>query len=78
MILTPARVALLCERRAVGPSGARGGDDGAPGENVLIRDGMEEHLPSKATFSVEPGDVVSIRSPGGGGWGRPDDNEGSH
>jgi N-methylhydantoinase B len=71
MILTPARVALLCERRAVGPTGARGGSDGAPGENVLIRDGVEERLPSKVTFSVRAGDVVSIRSPGGGGWGVP-------
>lgn len=70
-ILTPASVALLCERRSVGPSGARGGSDGAPGENIVIRGGVEERLPSKATFSVEAGDVVSIRSPGGGGWGPP-------
>jgi N-methylhydantoinase B len=69
MLLGPARVALLCERRAVGPSGAQGGGDGAPGENVLIRNGVEEQLPSKATFSVEAGDIISIRSPGGGGWG---------
>ena len=69
MILTPARVALLSERRAVGPAGARGGGDGAPGENVLIRGGVEEPLPAKATFSVQAGDIVSIRSPGGGGWG---------
>jgi N-methylhydantoinase B len=73
-ILGPARVTLLCERRAVGPSGARGGEDGAPGENVLIRDGVEERLPGKTTFSVDAGDVVSIRSPGGGGWGRPPDH----
>ena len=70
-ILAPARVALLCERRSVGPSGARGGEDGSRGENVLIRDGVEERLPSKVTFQVQPGDVVSIRSPGGGGWGPP-------
>lgn len=69
-VLGPARVALLCERRVRGPAGARGGDDGAPGENVLIRDGKEERLAGKATFWVEAGDVVSIRSPGGGGWGR--------
>lgn len=68
-ILAPARVALLSERRVVGPAGARGGGDGAPGENVLIRGGVEEPLPAKATFSVEAGDIVSIRSPGGGGWG---------
>jgi N-methylhydantoinase B len=71
-ILGPARVALLCERRTVGPAGARGGEDGAPGENVLIRGGVEEPLPGKVTFSVSAGDIVSIRSPGGGGWGRPD------
>jgi len=71
MILAPARVALLCERRAVGPAGAQGGESGAPGENALIHDGVEELLPSKATFSVQAGDVVSIRSPGGGGWGPP-------
>jgi N-methylhydantoinase B len=71
MVLTPARVALLTERRERGPSGAQGGDDGAPGENVLIRAGVEEPLPAKATFSVQAGDVVSVRSPGGGGWGDP-------
>jgi len=69
MLLGPARVALLCERRTTGPSGAQGGGDGAPGENVLIRDGVEEHLPGKVTFSARAGDVISIRSPGGGGWG---------
>ena len=68
-LLGSARVTLLCERRTVGPSGARGGDDGARGENVLIRGGVEERLPGKATFSVEAGDIISIRSPGGGGWG---------
>ncbi|MGD8289823.1 MAG: hydantoinase B/oxoprolinase family protein, partial [Gemmatimonadota bacterium] len=70
-ILTPARVALLSERRATGPTGARGGADGQPGENVLTREGVEERLPAKATFSVRAGDIVSIRSPGGGGWGHP-------
>jgi N-methylhydantoinase B len=68
-ILTDGRVSLLSERRQTGPSGARGGSSGAPGMNVLIRDGVEQLLPSKTTFSVNAGDVVSIRSPGGGGWG---------
>jgi N-methylhydantoinase B len=71
-ILTSAQVALLCERRSKGPSGFRGGQDGAPGENVLVRGGVEEHLPAKATFTVDEGDVVSLRSPGGGGWGTPE------
>ena len=70
-VMTPARVALLCERRTIGPSGAQGGEDGARGENVLIRDGVEERLPGKTTFWTETGDIISIRSPGGGGWGAP-------
>ncbi len=70
-ILTSAQVALLSERRSVGPAGFHGGGDGSPGENVLIRDGVEEQLPAKVTFSVQSGDIVSIRSPGGGGWGDP-------
>lgn len=70
-VLAPARMTILSERRVSGPSGARGGEAGAPGENVLIRDGQENPLPGKATFSVETGDVISIRSPGGGGWPPP-------
>ena len=68
-ILAPARIALLSERRLYGPAGAAGGEAGSPGENVLIRGGVEEPLPAKVTFSVQAGDVISIRSPGGGGWG---------
>ena len=68
-VMGPARVALLCERRERGPAGARGGADGAVGENVLIRDGEERALRGKDNFWVEAGDIVSIRSPGGGGWG---------
>ncbi len=70
-LLCEGTVTLLSERRSRPPSGLRGGHDGSPGENVLIREGDEESLPAKVTFSVEPGDVVSIRSPGGGGWGSP-------
>src|SRR5688572_16298646 len=50
MALAPARVALLSERRARGPMGARGGGEASPGENVLIRGGVEVPLASKATF----------------------------
>ncbi|MDZ7780924.1 MAG: hydantoinase B/oxoprolinase family protein [Gemmatimonadota bacterium] len=68
-LLAPARVTLLSERRLTGPTGARGGLPGTPGANVLIRSGEEMSLPGKATFSVDAGDTVSVRSPGGGGWG---------
>jgi N-methylhydantoinase B len=68
-LLGDGRVTLLTERRLQGPRGAAGGEDGAPGENVLIRDGQEEKLPGKVTFDALAGDVISVRSPGGGGWG---------
>ena len=73
-LLAPARVTLLSERRIRGPAGLAGGGDGAPGENVLVRNGGEIPLPSKTTFEAKAGDVVSVRTPGGGGWGR--DEEG--
>jgi N-methylhydantoinase B len=71
MLLEDAELTLLCERRDTGPRGAVGGSPGRPGENVLIRDGREEPLPGKVTMRVKAGDVVSIRTPGGGGWGEP-------
>ncbi len=69
LLLSEAQVTLLSERRVRGPSGADGGEAGAPGRNVLIRDGREEELPGKVTFQGRRGDVISVRSPGGGGWG---------
>ena len=69
-LLTDGTVTLLSERRVQGPRGAAGGEDGTPGENVLIRNGVETRLEGKVTFDAQAGDVVSVRSPGGGGWGK--------
>jgi N-methylhydantoinase B len=68
--LSPATVTVLSERRRSAPYGLQGGGPGAPGENVLYRGGVEEiRLPAKVTFQAEAGDVLSLRTPGGGGWG---------
>lgn len=67
--LVDTRVSLLSERRRIPPAGLAGGEDGGTGRNVLIRDGAESDLPSKATFPLRAGDILSLRSPGGGGWG---------
>ena len=70
--LTPARVTILSERRKFPPPGFHGGHHGETGENVLLRGGFEEvHLAGKETLDVDVGDVLSIRTPGGGGWGDP-------
>jgi N-methylhydantoinase B len=67
--LCPATVTILSERRRTAPYGMAGGQPGAPGRNVLTRAGVEADLPSKAEVRVSAGDVLSLRTPGGGGWG---------
>lgn len=71
MLLTDASVTLLTDRRLQGPRGLQGGQDGAPGLNLLITPEGDQPLAGKATADVRAGDVVSVRSPGGGGWGAP-------
>lgn len=71
-LLTDATVTLLSERRVRGPGGRNGGGNGAPGRNLLTVDGEERELPGKATLRAPAGSVLSIRSPGGGGWGIPE------
>jgi N-methylhydantoinase B len=68
-LLADAEVSLLTERRLRAPSGAAGGEDGAAGANVHIVAGEERVLPSKTTFRAHAGDIISIRTPGGGGHG---------
>jgi N-methylhydantoinase B len=66
--LCPAAVTILSERRRTAPYGLNGGDAGARGRNVLISDGKEQDLPGKVQFRARQGDVLSMRTPGGGGW----------
>jgi N-methylhydantoinase B len=69
--LTKAQVTLLSDRRKFPPYGLSGGEAGAAGSNMLTRsDGKRELLPSKFTTWVQSGDILSIETPGGGGWGR--------
>lgn len=69
---TPTEVTLLSDRRRRPPYGLQGGHPGMPGENLLIRDGVESALPGKVRFTAAPGDHLRISSPGGGGWGKPE------
>ncbi len=72
VLLAPATVTMLSERRAVAPWGLAGGDNGQVGRNLLYRaDGSVEELRSKFTRRVLPGDRLRIETPGGGGWGTP-------
>ena len=56
---------LLTERRRVAPPGASGGDAGQPWRNLL----NGTVLPAKCRVTLQAGDVLTIETPGGGGWG---------
>jgi N-methylhydantoinase B len=58
-------VTLVTERRSRGPRGAMGGGDGAAGVNRLNGNA----LPAKCRRELNPGDEITIETPGGGGWG---------
>jgi N-methylhydantoinase B len=67
-VLEPASLSLLTDRRRHRPQGSAGGGPGEPGQNRV----GDEQLPPKIGYDLRPGDVVSIRTPGGGGYGEPD------
>jgi N-methylhydantoinase B/oxoprolinase/acetone carboxylase alpha subunit len=68
--LTRAQLTVISDRRKFSPYGLHGGKSGQPGRNVVNRtDGSRTELPSKFTTWVDAGDILSIETPGGGGWG---------
>jgi N-methylhydantoinase B len=64
-VLEPATLSLLTDRRRHAPLGLGGGRPGRPGRNLL----NGEELPAKASRRLEAGDLVTVETPGGGGWG---------
>jgi len=69
-VLGEAQVTLLTERREQNPYGLNGGQPGIQGQNILVRGEDEIPLPGKGTVELRPGDILSIRTPGGGGYGK--------
>jgi N-methylhydantoinase B len=63
--LEPTSVTLLTERRNRGPWGVAGGGPGQPGVNLL----NGKVLPAKVALEAQAGDVLTVLTPGGGGWG---------
>ncbi len=62
---TDATVSILSDRRVFGPPGASGGEAGSAGENLID----DTPVGSKVTVEAAAGDVITIRTPGGGGYG---------
>jgi 5-oxoprolinase (ATP-hydrolysing) len=65
---------ILSNRRRISPPGLAGGGDGKPGSNFVVRvSGESEELGHTARIQLQPGDRIVIETPGGGGYGEPND-----
>jgi N-methylhydantoinase B len=71
----PTTFTILADRDKSGPHGVFGGLPGRKAEYVLISGGRETRLSSKVTVELAPGDVVSCRTCGGGGYGPPEERD---
>jgi N-methylhydantoinase B len=65
-VLERCTVTLVTERRRHRPAGALGGAPGMAGQNLL----NGQPIPAKCRIELNPGDVVTVMTPGGGGWGK--------
>ncbi len=71
-LLAPARASIAGSRVWTRPWGLMGGEPGSRAEyRVVRRDGRIEILPPLAVVDLEPGDVLVVETPGGGGYGDP-------
>ena len=70
--LRPLEVSLLGTRRGpYPPYGLAGGEPGALGINQLTRsDGTTKTLPGATHFQAAAGEILTIETPGGGGFGK--------
>ncbi|MDZ4054344.1 MAG: hydantoinase B/oxoprolinase family protein, partial [Phenylobacterium sp.] len=68
--LAPMEAALLSTRRDHAPQGIAGGGPALAGEQRLFgADGAVKELPGCFSVTVQLGDVIEIKTPGGGGFG---------
>lgn len=68
--LVDSVVSLQTERRKLVPYGLHGGGDGAKGLNIKRKlDGEEIILPGRAIINFKGGEILVIKTPGGGGYG---------
>ena len=68
----PVTVSTLASHRTVPPYGLSGGEPGALGRTYVERGGGTiEELAGADSAELEPGDVLVVETPGGGGYGSP-------
>ena len=63
-------LSLLTGHRRIPPYAVKGGETGKTGENIMQRsDGRRIRLGSTDSVDVNEGDVIIVKTPGGGGYG---------
>lgn len=69
--LEPMTVSILSSHRVVPPFGLRGGESGQVGGNSLRSslNQLSTPLPANISFTVKSGDSLTLKTPGGGGYG---------
>jgi N-methylhydantoinase B len=70
-LLAPCRLTLVAERHRHAPWGLAGGCPGRVGIARLSSGTRSRRLGAKASLEVEAGGVLTLETPGGGGWGEP-------
>jgi N-methylhydantoinase B len=69
-----ALLSFLMDHGRFGPPGLFGGHDGAPNEVIVSRQGGEyvsPHWSKDEDIHAVAGDTITVRTPGGGGYGNP-------
>jgi N-methylhydantoinase B len=75
-LLSDAEVTILSERRKYTPYGLKDGNNGKQGKNVKISGNNTIELPGKFNDRFKKGEILRIETPGGGGFGK-FDNQGN-
>ncbi len=67
-VLSPMMASLILDRFRHPPQGALGG---GPGRGATARFADDRPVTMKSVLALRPGDVLTLESPGGGGYGDP-------
>ncbi len=67
-----ATLTIQATRTRTRPWGLAGGQPGAPGEHLVVKkNGKTIRLDPPCSIELEEGDIVIVKTPGGGGYGPP-------
>ncbi len=71
-ILSDSTFTVVADREKFAPWGLYGGKDGTKTKVFLVRKGTRKTIRVKSTTQLKTGDIITIETAGGGGYGNPD------